>query len=215
MSSDAIQKALAARDAVAEPTNRLKRIVSSMKISILDALEKAETDAKTKVASVENTASDAAKTYGATSSDVIASQQDVADAKAQLNNVSEHIKNVEIASELSTLVQESGAAFQALEVTEAEVISANNHANSAKMGLVTTVGTIVAVGAAAVGGGFLYWRRRKNIKHKKHENVGKLKSEGKKEEPKHDEQKDKFCNKCGSKIEKHHKFCPKCGMKVK
>lgn len=56
--------------------------------------------------------------------------------------------------------------------------------------------------------------KTEEAKHKAHETKeDKMKTDTKKSEE--EKKKDKFCHKCGNKLEKHHKFCPKCGSKVK
>ena len=159
--TEAATTAIQARDKAAEPTNRLGRIVDSMSIKTQDALEKAYSDANTKITSAESAVKDAQNTYAATQSEIIAAQNDLATAKSQLANASTAINEIKSATDLTSFVTKASLAFSALDDVNNKVNSAIAHANAAKMGLVTTVVLPAAGAAAAVGGGFLYWRRLK------------------------------------------------------
>jgi hypothetical protein len=214
VSTEAVNKAIEARDKAAEPANRLNRIVSSMSTQTQDALEKAYSDVSSKVNAAEANVKDAAGTYMATQSEITAAQNDLVAAKSQLANASAAINEVKVATDLTTFLGKASLAFSALDEVQNKVNSANAHANAAKMGMYITTGAIGASIAGAAGGGFLFWRRRKAAlagkpKIKKHELEKKKPEKIKEEKP-----EGKFCKNCGTKIEKGVKFCPECGKKV-
>ena len=208
--TEATNVAIESRDKAAEPTNRLSRIVSSMSLSTQDALEKAYSDAQTKVTNAENSVKDAQNTYAATQSEIIAAQNDLAAAKSQLSNASSSINEVKSATDLAGFVSKASLAFSALDDANAKTNSAVNHANAAKMGLVTTVAIPAAGAAAAIGGGFLYWRKRQS-KHKKH-GVGKELEEAAEEVEKIAKM---ICENCGKEFLEIEKFCSNCGKELK
>jgi len=208
--TEASNVAIESRDKAAEPTNRLSRIVSSMSLSTQDALEKAYSDAQTKITSAENSVKDAQNTYAATQSEIIAAQNDLAGAKSQLSNASSAINEVKSATDLASFVSKASLAFSALDDASAKSSSAVNHANSAKMGLVTTIAVPAAGVAAAAGGGFLYWRKKQKG-HKKHGITKELEESA--------EEVEKVvkmaCENCGKEFSEIEKFCSSCGKELK
>jgi hypothetical protein len=196
VSTEAVTKAVDARDKAAEPANRLGRIVSSISEKTQDALEKAYSDASSKVDVADAAVKDAANTYMATQSEVTVAQEDLAVARSQLANASSAIGEVKTATDLTSFLGKASLSFSALDDVKDKVNSANAHANAAKMGMYLTVGGTAAVGAGAVGGGFLYWRKKKlKLMVEK-----KLKM---------------FCETCKKEFSETEKFCSVCGKELK
>jgi len=200
--------AVQAKSSADSAKNRLDTIVTKLKFSILDGLKAAYNEKEGKVSTARSEVKSAEGTYGTDSEIVIAAQNKLSEAESELKTASSKIKETENSQSLSDLLKNAEAGFSALENVGKVSQEAIDKANEAKMNLIKTAGSIVAIGAAA-GGGFLYWRRKKKGKKVKPKEEKKTK-EAKKEKPK----KKKFCPKCGSKIKKGSKFCHKCGKKM-
>lgn len=218
ISSDAITKAVAARDKAAEPTNRLNRIISSLSQKTQDALEKDYADANAKANDAEGVVKDAANTYMATQSEINEAQNNLGLAKSQLTAATTAISELKTANDLTTFVEKASSAFSVLDDVAIKVDAAVAHSNAAKMGLYVKVGAGVAVTAGAAGAGFLYFRKRKITKQggtsKSNDGEHATKQEPTKSIGTMEEKKSNLCSKCNAKLGKNHKFCPSCGEKL-
>ncbi len=229
-SDQAAELAVQAKTQADSASNRLDTIVTKLKFSISDALKLALKDKQKQVSNANSEVKSAETTYGADSEKVIEAQRAVSDAETKLKEAESTASQVETAESLSILMQNAEAAFTSLDEVGQKVQIATSKANEAKIGLYATVGAVGAT-AAAVGGGFLYWRRRKNkpaiLSHKsekqKHEDIAeeskheKNMRESKIAEHKKDGvEKDKMkTNVEKSEDEKQKgKFCHKCGSKL-
>lgn len=204
---ESVNLAVQAKSSADSAKNRLDTMVTELKFSMLDGLEAAYNEKEGKVSTARSEVKSAEGTYGTDSEIVIAAQNKLSEAESELKTASIKIKSTETSQSLSELVENAEAGFSALENVGKISQEAIDKANEAKMNIIKTAGSIVAIGAAA-GGGFLYWRRKKKGKKVKPKEEKKPKESEKKQKKK------KFCPKCGSKIKKGSKFCHKCGKKV-
>ena len=214
----AVNSANEARDNAASSKNRLDTMTQGISISTQDALEKAYTNLELKLKEAEAEVQSALSTYGATPELIINSQNELSEAKKSLQQAKNDIGEVETAAGLMSLLEKTEIAFNSIDLTEQKITNSIENATNAKMGLTKKVAIGATVVAGTIGGGFLYYRKRKNNKGKEKQPKKKEKSDEKKNEKiepkKKEEKKIDKCPKCEHKIEKE-KFCPECGEKIK
>jgi len=198
--SEAADLAVQARDKAAASHNRLDTVVLNLKFGIQDALEAAYNQKQTNLKQAKSEVQSAGQTYGADNELIIKAQEEVSSAETALNDAKSKMDAVETSESLTNLLTNAKAAFEGLDTAQQQIGMAKADASAAGMGLYQTI-AIGGAAIAAVGGGFLYWRR----KRKKGEKAEKETEERKKPDQ---------CSKCGAKLSKKHKFCPKCGTKV-
>ena len=226
---DAANLAVQARDKAATSHNRLDTIVLNLKFGIQDALEAGYNQKLANLEEAKGAVQSASETYGADEVLVIKAQEDTANAESILKEAKSKMDLIDSSDSLSDLLTNAKSAFEALEKTQEEADKAKENAENAKMALYQS-GAAGAAGIGVIGGGFLYWRRKKKNKvddipekreeMKKSEKKHEKKKEEKKHKTKHKEEKKKkdkgiFCGHCGAKVQKDQKFCGKCGKKVR
>ncbi len=226
---DAVNFAVQARDKAATSHNRLDTIVLNLKFGIQDALEAGYNQKLANLEEAKGAVQSASETYGADEELVIKAQENAANAESILKEAKSKMDLIDGSDSLSDMLTNAKSAFEALEKTQEEADNAKENADNAKMALYQSVAA-GAAGIAALGGGFLYWKRKKKNKvddipekkeeMKKSEKKHEKRKEVKKHKTKHKEEKKKkdkgiFCGHCGAKVQKDQKFCGKCGKKVR
>jgi hypothetical protein len=220
----AVTSANEARDKAASSRNRLDTMTQGISSSIQEALDKALAGLESKIIQAEAELSSAQNTYGATPELIVNAENDLSEAKKTLQQVKNEIQTVKSASGLMPLLENADATFKTIDATEAKIVSSIENSKGAKMGLTQKVAIGGAIVAGAVGGGFLYYRKRKNKKSNKKDTKDdkkeskKDKKESKKEEKEETQKEEKKkkitnCPKCNHKIKKEN-FCPECGEKI-
>lgn len=166
----AIDKATEARNTAASAKNKLDRILENMRYTIEDSLDEAVKDTKDKIKKSEEAVERASGTYGASAEVISEAQKVIKESQLNLASAEKSVSSAKSATALDDFLNNASAAFEAITVTNDKAKTAEDKANSAAMGLYTTVAAIGVAGAAG-GGGFLYWRSRK--KRKASEKPGK------------------------------------------
>ncbi len=225
--------AIEAKNMIDIPYNRLDTMAKSLAYELENNLEQKQTQIQSQISATDSIVAGAATAYGAEASDVVAAQNAFSNAKNDIVEAGNLINQITSAGSIENIIKTATNALQKLDSAGNNVQEAKNRASAAKFAPLKT-GAVIAGIAAAGGGGFLYWRKRKKGKHKKHTESfkGNILPEPpsedlvKPEESKHTEkEKCKFCNKSFDDaekimehIEKDHpneQLCPNCDSIMK
>jgi len=157
---EAASLAIQARDKAAAAYNRLDTIVLKLKFDIQDALDAAYKEKQSNLEKAKLEVQSASQTYGADNQLVIKAQEEISAAEITLKDAKSKIDAIEASESLAELLTNAKAAFEALEQVQQQIDKARADANAAKMKLYQTIAA-GAIAAGAVGGGLLYWRKKK------------------------------------------------------
>ena len=207
--SESIQLAISARDSAAKANNRLDTISSSIKSEVETAIDKVYLELEKEVSNTESEVKSAEQTYGSDAKEVVAAKELISEAKTKLLSAKSSIDKVTAASKLEEVLTEADASLKSLDNVQEDLNNSLEKIGSAKRIRLMTIAGGIAVILAAVGGGFLYYRKRKNNPHKVYHETHETHQEETSKE-----KKGKHCTQCGNKLKENEKFCSSCGVKV-
>ncbi|MDO8553747.1 MAG: hypothetical protein Q7S22_02985 [Candidatus Micrarchaeota archaeon] len=234
--SDTINYAVQSRDTAATSYNRLDDIVLKLSGSVIVSLNDQLNTAIQKETAVQQKITDASATFGASTQGVISAQDKLKQAKQQLSDAQVTINKAKNDTDLLDQLGLAKQAFVQLNTASQTMSDSMQDADNAKLEGYAKVGGGGAIGVAAIGGGFMWWKRKKNpatTKPKQTEIKASTEDQTKKgivekempsKNPKPEEETSKerlnpaskpLCKKCGTENLIEAKFCHSCGLKFK
>ena len=208
--TEAVQLAIKARDSASKANNRLDTIGSTVKSQVQDALDKAYLAMEEEVSNTETEVKSGEETYGSDAKQVVSAKELTTKSKTKLAEVKSAIDRVNTASKLEDVLTEADTAFKSLDSIQEDLNSSLEKIGSAKRVRIITIASGIAVVVAGIGGGFLYYKKKKS----KHPKDKEHKKEAKEEKPIEKKGEGKHCTECGYALKGKEKFCSKCGTKV-
>jgi hypothetical protein len=142
--------------------NRLDTVLTTFSTSTQDAIEKSISQKQAKIETAEKEINGASQTYGVNPDEIVKANSNLSAAKAALVEGQQAYQSLQSASDFKIVVENANAAFVSLDNADQNAQAAIDRATAAKTAMIATLGAGGAVAAGAVGGGFLYWRKKKS-----------------------------------------------------
>ena len=216
--STAAQKAIAAKNKVDEPLNRLDTISETIKEEIESGLNDKIQNAEAKVDEAKSKVQEAQNSYGADSEKVVEAQESLSAAEANLKEAKSNFEKFQSENKIDNLVKTAKDSTSLLSNVEDSITKAESNAQSAIDSFYTKAAGAAAAVAGAAGGGFLYWKRRKkgekDSSEEKSSNSNDEDLEESGEENEESEERSKYCSKCGTEVDEDAQYCPECGQNL-
>ncbi|MBI5046602.1 hypothetical protein HZC07_02625 [Candidatus Micrarchaeota archaeon] len=160
--SNTINFAVDSRNTAATSYNRLDDIISKLSESVLASLN-AQVDVETKnKATAQQKITDASATFGASADKVISAEAKLKQSKEQLNTAQKIITNAKNDNDLLDQLDKSKQAFEQIKAAGQTTVSSIQAADGARLDAYAKVGGTGALGIGLIGGGFMWWRRKKD-----------------------------------------------------